>query len=969
MSQTALPVISSAEPEHTKQVLTDIEPEAEMLYVEQETYSDYYDTYTNDPRPDKEVLIQGTSFLMKENSDGEGISVGSCGSDYGLENKDNVLIWNAADGRISYELDVPETGSYCLEFSYLPIPSNMANIEFSIEIDGKVPYDTASRATLNKVYVNDGDITLDSRGNQVRPSQKQTGMWLLKPLMDVDGLFNEPLQFHLEKGKHEISFDINKGYFALEYFRLYNPEGLTDYASYKNSVQTSVTPESTPSTLIRIEGENAAYKSDSTLYPTTDNSSYLASPSNPSKTVYNTIGSGNWNQALQTITWIVPAEELQGNGWYKIGIKARQNEMRGFYSNRRIYIDGEVPCEELNQIKFYYDTNWQTVMPTDANGDALYVYLTGGEDHTITMEVMPGEIGESMRVLDAAVLDINTYYRKILMITGPSPDQYTDYYVHEKIPDLIENFERLSADLKRIQSDIEEMAGSEGSEAASLEKMYLILDNCVEKPLRIPDYLSQIKDNITALSSWMVDYRGQPLEVDYIEIASADQEFSSVKVNPFKSMGFSWQRFYSSFFEDYTNLSDDNGEDAINVWVSLGRDQAMVVKSLVESEFAEQYDTNISVNLVVGGVVEATLAGKGPDVALFLGGEFPVNLAARGLLTDLKQFPDYEEVIGRFQKNATVPYQYEGGSYGLPLSQSWAMMFYRKDILTEMGFTQPPETWNDVIDMLPALQRNYMYVGLVLPVVSGVNATISAATESGHTFAALMLQNGLNYYNDAQTQTNFNDIIAVNAFEQWTDFYTKYGFEQTYDAFSRFRTGAYPIVISDYSFFNQLTVASPEIKGLWDFTQIPGTVREDGTVSHAVNSTSSGAVIFNKCKDVEGAWNFIKWFTSTEVQVEYGTQIEGLLGQLGRYTTANTEALQQLSWSKDEQQVLLQAQSELEEIPVIPASYAVTRNIMNAFRETVNNYENPRDTLLWYNRDIEEEITRKRENLGLPTEE
>ncbi|MDE5565253.1 MAG: ABC transporter substrate-binding protein, partial [Oscillospiraceae bacterium] len=368
VSQTALPVISSAEPEHTKPVLTDIEPEAEMLYVEQETYSDYYDTYINDPRPDKEILIQGTSFLMKENSDGEGISVGSCGSDYGLENKDNVLIWNAADGRISYEVDVPETGSYCLEFSYLPIPSNMANIEFSIEIDGKVPYDTASRATLNKVYVNDGDITLDSRGNQVRPSQKQTGMWMLKPLMDVDGLFNEPLQFHFEKGKHEISFDINKGYFALEYFRLYNPEGLTDYTSYKNSIQTSVTPESTPSTLIRIEGENAAYKSDSTLYPTADNSSYLASPSNPSKTVYNTIGSGNWKQALQTVTWIVPAEELQGDGWYKIGIKARQNEMRGFYSNRRVYIDGEVPGEELNQVKFYYDTNWQTVMPTDANG-------------------------------------------------------------------------------------------------------------------------------------------------------------------------------------------------------------------------------------------------------------------------------------------------------------------------------------------------------------------------------------------------------------------------------------------------------------------------------------------------------------------------------------------------------------------------------------------------------------------------
>ena len=51
------------------------------------------------------------------------------------------------------------------------------------------------------------------------------------------------------------------------------------------------------------------------------------------------------------------------------------------------------------------------------------------------------------------------------------------------------------------------------------------------------------------------------------------------------------------------------------------------------------------------------------------------------------------------------------------------------------------------------------------------------------------------------------------------------------------------------------------------------------------------------------------------------------------------------------------------EIPVIPSSYAVTRNIMNAFRETVNEGENPRDTLIWYNRDINAEIERKRKNL------
>ncbi len=948
------------EPTNPSEITLETAQEDEALYEPQVTYSSYYDTYAGENRPDQEIVVEGASFRSEKAEDESCISTGSCGDEYGQESRDNVLIWNCPDGEITYDIDVPETGVYCMEFAYLPIPSNMANIEFSIAIDGETPYDTASRATLNKVYENDGEISLDSRGNQIRPSQHQVGMWMDAMLQDVDGLFNDPLLFYLEKGGHEVTFTVKKGYFALDWFKFCNPEALPTYAEYRQSAGSG---EAT-GTLIRIEGEDAVYKSDSTLYPTTDNSSYLASPANPAKTVFNTIGAGNWNQAMQTITWDIPADQIKQDGWYKLGIKARQNEMRGFYANRRIYIDGKVPCEELGQVKFYYDTKWQNVSPTDENGEELMVYLTAGEPHTLSMEVIPGEIGESMRVLDAAVLDISTYYRKILMITGPSPDKYTDYYVHEKIPELVENFERLSADLKRIKGEIETLAGSEGSEAAALERMYLVLDSCVERPLRIPDYLGQIKENITALSAWMVDYRGQPLEVDYIEIASPDMEFSGVKENLFKQAGFGWNRFTSSFFEDYTTLSDDNGEDTVNVWVSLGRDQALVVKQLVDSQFATQYDTNISVNLVVGGVVEATLAGKGPDAALFLGGEFPVNLAARGLLVDLKQFSDYDEVSQRFQEYATVPYQYEDGCYGLPLTQSWAMMFYRKDILSEMGYTQPPETWDDMIDMLPALQRNYMYIGLVLPTITG----ISAATESGHTFAALMLQNDLNYYNANQTKTNFDDIIAVQAFEQWTDLYTKYGFEQTYDGFNRFRTGEYPIVIADYSFFNQLTVASPEIKGLWDFTMIPGTQRADGSISHAVNSTSSGAVIFKKCKDVDGAWEFLKWFSSADVQVEYGTQIEGLLGQLGRYTTANREALTQLSWSKEEQTELIRAQDELQEIPVIPASYAVTRNIMNAFRETVNHNENPRDTLLWYNRDINTEITRKRENLGLSTE-
>lgn len=924
------------------------------LYFEEETsYSDYYDEYAGKQRPDAEIVIVGSRY---ENESGGDFSVGSLGE--GGDRKDNVLIWSSAEGEVSYTFDVPETGVYSMQISYYAMESPSNQVELSMALDGESPFESASRICLNKIFVNKTEIKTDSRGNQVRPSQIEQPAWQTAFVYDEDGLFNDPLIFYLEQGSHTITFTGIKASVGIESIRLCQPEGADAYQAPGDAAL-----KATPSTLYRLEGENAKYKSSSTLYPAYDNNAYTVSPSDPVKMVYNTIGGENWDQAGQTITWEIPADALKGDGWYKIGIKARQNVMRGFYSNRRVLVDGVLQNDAFSQVKFYYGNDWSVTPVTASDGSEAYVWLTAGETHTLTLEAMPGEIGESMRRLESVVSDLNTCYKQILMITGPNPDKYNDYYVDESIPTLIPDFMRLSQQLKDVQSGIEELSGTLGSEAAALQRMYVILDKCIDKPSRIPNYVPQIKDNISTISTFICDYRDQPLEIDYIELASADQAFVSLKASFFKQFSFRFKAFIGSFTEDYTTLSDvdADADDVISVWVNLGRDQALVVKELVENEFAQEHpDIPISVNLVVGGVVEATLAGKGPDVALFLGGEFPVNLACRGLLVDMKQFSDFDTVVQPYQQYATVNYEYDGGVYGIPLTQSWTMLFYRSDILTQLGFTELPRTWDDMIDMLPALQRNHLGMGLILPATN-----VAAATEAGHTFASLVLQSGMNYYNEAQTQTQFDSVKAIQCFEKWTDFYSDYKFLQIYDAYSYFRTGQYPIVISNYSFYNQLSVAAPEIKGLWDFTVMPGTVGEDGTLNHASNSGGTGAVIFNKVKNKDAAWEFVKWFSSTEVQTEYGVNLEGLLGQLGRYEAANIDALKQLNWSAAEMEVLEAQWDSLVEIPILPASYAVTRNIMNAFRETVNQNENPRDTLMYYNSDMNEEIHRKRENLGL----
>ena len=66
-----------------------------------------------------------------------------------------------------------------------------------------------------------------------------------------------------------------------------------------------------------------------------------------------------------------------------------------------------------------------------------------------------------------------------------------------------------------------------------------------------------------------------------------------------------------------------------------------------------------------------------------------------------------------------------------------------------------------------------------------------------------------------------------------------------------------------------------------------------------------------------------------------------------------------MPWSEHELEKLMNQREQLSEIPVIPASYAVTRNIMNAFRDAVNNGNNPYSTLMQYNNEINDEISRK----------
>lgn len=944
------------------------------------SYRDFYAKYSEQKGADGEIVITSKDIQSSADFkvyDGTEIAFTDVGGESG------VLSWANQEGGFEFGVDVPQEGVYSIMLDYyVPQESNTNDVEFSLAVNGEVQYPTAGRITLSKVWVNEqtsnpSGIDMDSRGNDIRPGQESVAKWQLTPLKDIDGLSAEPLLFYFEKGKNIVSITSEKAQFAVKEITLFQYQAPGAYSQPTDSEINSISGKR-----ITLEGELADEKSARTLFPTSDKHSYITSCVNgesPTKTRYNSIGKGSWNKSTQAATWNFTVD---ADGWYKIGIRAKQDQMRGMYSNRRLYIDGVVPDARSEQIKFYYNTEWNVVTPTvtdDEISDPVYYYLTAGS-HSLTLEAVPGEIGQIMGELDDLTYSINNYYRRIRQITGPDPDEYNNYMIDHTIPTIVPDFKTYAQTLRDLKKEIESLSNQGGSEAVTLEKMALVLDECTEKPDRIPEMMSQIKDNITSLSAWVNTYREQPLEIDLIEICSADQEFTSADSRFFKSMKFGFDSFIGSFFEDYNSLTDlEDGDDVMTCWITLGRDNATVVTNLVNNEFNVRDDvkTKVNMKLVQGGIIEATFAGKGPDLVLFVGGDFTIQLASRGVLADLTQFPDYKEVIKQFSPDAQTLYMYNNGIYGLPVTQDFPMLFYRSDVLNELGVDPENDlsTWDGLMNVLPVLQRSYMEVGLILPVMGGTSGvtTVSPVTEAGNTFAMLLLQQGINYYSDDLTKTNFDRPEAVNAFEQWTEFYTKYSFSQTYDALTRFRQGDMPVVIQNYTFYNTLSVTAPEIRGCWNFMHVPGTESENGQVTlpdgRKINisacSTGSGAIIFNSCPDKEGAWEFIKWFTSNDTQIAYGQDIESVLGTLGRYNTANIEALHNLSWTQTEVNKLTQQLEAQVEIPIIPASYGVTRNLNNAFRETVNKYENARDTLFWFDKDINEEIARKNEDLAL----
>lgn len=931
-----------------------------------DTYAKYLQRHEGIASPDEVIDVDVFDYT----SNSSGVSVV-----YNIDGEEKT-VQSSEDGSIEWEVDIPEAGMYNIYVEYYPVESRGIDIERAVYINGEIPFYGADAVTFSRVWADNGEIQKDNRGNDIRPTQVEKPIWQSSYVKDYMGYHVEPYKFYFEKGINTLKFEGVNEPFIIRKVQICNKAEEPSYTDYINSIDKTQYDNSGDVESIVVQGEASVRRSSPSLYPNNDRASAITDPYSSTLILMNKIGGSQWKVAGDWIEWDI---EVPEDGMYTISVKGRQNYNRGFVSSRSVLIDGECPFSECNIISFQFDNDWQMLTLGDEEGNPYQFALTAGT-HTIRLEVTLGELGDILTDLNDSVFRLNAMYRKILVLTGAEPDEFRDYKIDQVYPEVIEGMDMECKRLYKLVDELVEYSGEKGSQVSSILTVANQLEKFVKRPDKIPKSLSNFKENTSAIGTGINTLSEAPLDIDYIEIAPVGAEVPECKESFLQSAMHEIRVFIASFVVDYTalgNIYEGDSNELIDCWILSGRDQSSILKSMIDDTFVPEYGIGVNVKLIdATTLLPAVVAGTGPDVALTVAQTEPVNYALRKAAYDLTQFDDWEEwktnvLEKQYYESSYISYQFNGGMYALPETQNFNVLFYRQDILDELG-VEVPETWDDLISILPTITNNNLQVGIP----STERKVGNTANPDLANYFCQLYQRGGSLYTPDQQAVAIDTEAAIEAFEYFTKLFTNYKVPTSYDFVNRFRSGEMPIGIQDFSNYNTLVVFAPEIKGLWNFALVPGYEREDDNgntyIDKSVQSWGQCAMILTKDEDEQKydlAWEFLKWWVSPETQVRFGRELESVMGASARYATANLEAFEQLSWSKKDADVLKEQWEWAIGIPEIAGGYYTSRHITNAIRNVMNDNDDPRETILDYTRTINEEITKKRIEFGLPVKE
>ena len=897
---------------------------------------------------------------------------------------------------LQFDVTVEEAGLYSLFIEYLMLEGRDTDMLVDFTIDGKHPFLEASNMALKRRYVfydYDYEANKDVVGNQIRPKTQELYDWQKTVMTNPDGLYRNPYRFYLQKGTHKISLTFSREPGAIKTIEFIAPVVNPSYEQYKtqNGFSDSAVysgdaikkemevPDWTTSISSRMETDNDYYTSSA------------ASVSSYEATLFNIFGGDKWSVGGDKVEWTF---EVPQTGWYELGFRYK-SQFTYVSSFKEIKIDGVIPFAEMEEYCFPYVDGWTAMSLIDANQNPYLFYLEAGKPHTISITNKIGPLRHSLQKIEESMDSISTLVNKIVKITasartssgGYSVDKNRDYDLQLYIPTIQEDMKTYMQVFDKCYNDIIYLNGGKVTSYASAVKVARdLFEDFSEDLEKVAISLNDITNAQTGLSNTMVSIKEQPIAIDYMVAAPKGYGYPDSSSSMWQSFYVGAVRFINSFDnERYENAgarenANTDGMPEIEVYVARGREHVDIMRNMVSEQFTPTYGIKVNINMVAGSseglIMPRYVAGTAPDLAISIAAGNVFEFAIRGALAPLNEISvgDYNGVdvmsfeelwknndnpygLQSYHDAAFMPYLYKGDYYAFPETQNWNALFYRTDIFETLGL-EPPQTWDEVYNILPALSN------------SGYDFCYNYNVAG---FTPFLYQYGADFYDANAMQSALNTEKAYEAFMEFSDLYLQYNFVYAANFYMRFKSGEMPIGIADMTFYQQLNYSAPELNGKWAMTVIPGHLNEEtGEIDRSASGLGTCCIIVKqddpKKQKYNESWTFLQWWLSDDVQSEYGREVEATFGVASRWNPANMVAVQSLPYSQEELDVINAQWEHLKESPNTMGGYYTSRYLLTALNQTVIQGLSGRIALEDAVKEINKEMRRKQKEFGIPAD-
>ena len=601
-----------------------------------------------------------------------------------------------------FEVDVLviQTGLYQIGIDYYSTSTTIRDIQLEVAVNDEIQYHEAGQITLKNLWETPHKFNLDRYKNDIMPKATLKEKWVNEFFKDTPRLQPEDLFFKLDSGINTIKIKRNYGTLLVGRLFVRSKEELISYKDYLKQY-----PNQNPvnDVLKTVEAENPLYRNDLSIKYGTDRH-LKVTPFALMENKLNIIDGNSYKKAGQAIAYEF---EVAKAGFYYLTFKIKQEKAHSKVF-RTLYVNGKIPFKEAKEIGFKSASKWTNVTIGDEIKNYL-IYLEKGINE-IALEVNASPFLAIYETVENAMASINELSLMIKKLSGGDTSSAKDWELEENIPNLTTTLNDVAYQLELAYEELIAINESKKNTEilVNLKKSAETLRYFSRNPNKIPHEInkfsvgnSSILQKLGLILPLIIE---QPLAVDKLYLHNKNAKLPSVKANFLQSFWIGVKRFFLSFFSDRYDEKAD--KDEVEVWVNRSRQYVHLMQQMVDDDFTKNTGIKVKISIMPNEdkLILATSSNTQPDVALGVAGWRPYDFAIRNALIDLTKLPGFYEVASNFEPGAFAQLIYQEGIYGLPETQNFMLLFYRKDILNNISI-EIPDTWQDVLNLLPELQR------------------------------------------------------------------------------------------------------------------------------------------------------------------------------------------------------------------------------------------------------------------------